>query len=78
MSSATLVALIELLTLWKLAPDLGPVSPVTSAVAPSPARRSDILVVALLVAFGWQMSLASANLIIHKSVRSVETFRQCK
>jgi len=35
------------------------------------------LAVALL-AFGWQMSLASANLIIHKSVRSVETFRQCK
>jgi len=69
------VALIELLPLMKLAPDLGPLSPPAAGSPPAPVAGD--LAVALL-AFGWQMSLASANLIIHKSVRSVETFRQCK
>jgi len=71
------VALIELLPLMKLAPDLGPLSPPAAGSPPAPAPVPGVLAVTLL-AFGWQMSLASANLIIHKSVRSVETFRQCK
>lgn len=80
LSSATLVALIELLTLMKLVLDFG------SIVAPSGNPASAPLTVAVRYIldaatsppFGWQMSLATAHLIIHKSVRSVETFRQCK
>lgn len=80
LSSATLVALIELLTLMKLVLDFGSILPPSDNPAPAPFTDSFryTLAAATLPPFGWQMSLATAHLIIHKSVRSVETFRQCK